>query len=58
MAKKKTDSRDRLRKVPTTVYLEPEQAKALEALCKRTRVLQTVYLREAVDLLLAKYREK
>lgn len=58
MAKRKADSRDRLKKRPVTVYLEPGQAKALNSLCERTRVLQTVYLREAVDLLLAKYQEK
>jgi predicted DNA-binding protein len=44
--------------VTVSVYLEPEQAGALKALSERTRVMQAVYLREAVDLLLAKYKAR
>lgn len=58
MAKKKTALQVRLRlvKVPTVVYLEPEQAEALDKLCERTRVSKQVYLREGADLVLAKHR--
>jgi hypothetical protein len=38
------------------VYLAAEKRDELRALAKRTRVLQSVLLREAVDDLLAKYR--
>jgi len=55
---KKTDSRARRLKVTASVYLEPQQASALKALSQRTRVAQAVYLREAVDLLLAKYKAR
>lgn len=55
MKRRKTSSRARLLKVPATVYLEPGQAAALARLQERTRIPQTSYLREAVDLLLAKY---
>jgi len=55
---RKTSSRDRRVKVTTSVYLEPAQASALKALSERTRVPQQVYLREAVDLLLAKYKAR
>jgi predicted DNA-binding protein len=37
------------------MYLEPRQQKALRALSTRTRVTASAYLREAVDMLLAKY---
>lgn len=58
MKRSRKDSRARLLKVPTTVYLEPAQAAALARLHARTRVPQTIYLREAVDMLLAKYTEE
>jgi hypothetical protein len=38
-----------------TLYLEPEQAKAFEALAKRTRITKSELLREAVDDLLVKH---
>ena len=38
--------------------LEPQQATELRKLSARTRVPQQVYLREAVDMLLKKYRSK
>jgi len=37
------------------LYLEPEKARRLSELAKQTRVLRSVLLREAVDMLLAKY---
>lgn len=55
--KRRKPNRERLIKVPATIYLEPEQAAALARLHERTRVPTTIYLREAVDMLLAKYRE-
>lgn len=60
MARKKSAQQERLRlvKVPTVVYLEPEQAEALELLCKRTRVSKQVYMREGIDLVLTKYDVK
>ncbi|MBW8077357.1 MAG: ribbon-helix-helix domain-containing protein [Gallionella sp.] len=40
------------------LYLEPEQASALAALSERTRVPKQVYLREGLDLILAKYSKE
>jgi len=53
---RKTGGRGRRLKVTASLYLEPEQASALKMLSQRTRIAQAVYLREAVDLLLAKYK--
>jgi hypothetical protein len=39
-----------------SLYLESAQAEALRALSTRTRVPQQVFLREALDALLAKYQ--
>jgi len=60
MARKKTSASSKLRlvKIPVQAYLEPEQAEALKALSDNTRVPQQVYLREGLDLVLAKYRKK
>lgn len=52
----KTSSKDRLQKIPVQAYLEPEQAAALKSLSQITRVPQQVYIREAVDLMLAHYQ--
>lgn len=41
----------------TIAYLKPEQKAALEKLSKATRVPQAEYIREGVDLVLAKYRK-
>jgi predicted DNA-binding protein len=38
-----------------TGYYDPDAAQRLKALTKATRVPQSVYLREALDLLLEKY---
>lgn len=46
------------KKVQTLALLEPEQHKALKALSAKTRVPMTVYMREAVDDLLKKYRKE
>lgn len=44
------------KRVLTSLYLDPEVAGELKRLSTETRVPQAVYLREAVDLLLAHYR--
>lgn len=44
--------------VPVLAYLAPEQKAALDELVKHTRVPRSVYLREAVGDLLAKYSGK
>ncbi len=50
--------------MPTThniqviAYLTPEQKQKLDALSKATRVLKSIYMREAVDDLLAKYKKQ
>ena len=53
----KSSSKLRLVKEPMSIYLDKSQAKALRALSKRTRVPAQVYLREGVDLILAKYQK-
>lgn len=60
VAKKKTAQQTRLRlvKVPTIVYLEPEQAAELRALSGRTGRPMQSYMREGVDSVLAKYRKE
>jgi hypothetical protein len=41
-----------------SLYVQPEQATALRGLSKRSRVPVQVYLREGVDLVLAKYKKE
>ncbi len=43
------------KKVSTTVYIEPEQAEKLRTLHERTKVPVAVYIREGIELALAKY---
>jgi hypothetical protein len=43
------------KKVSTTVYIEPEQAEKLRLLHERTKVPIAVYIREGIELALAKY---
>lgn len=59
MARKKSAASSKLRllKKQVIAYLEPEQAKELKDLSDRTRVPQQVYMREAVGMVLAKYRK-
>jgi predicted DNA-binding protein len=40
------------KKIPTTVYLTPEQAEALKSLHERTKVPVAEYVREGIDLIL------
>lgn len=54
--RRKPNSSDRLLKAHMSLYLESAQAEALRALSTRTRVPQQVFLREALDALLAKYQ--
>ena len=49
-------SSERLKKVQTVLYLEPEQFQALKALSER--VPAQIYLQEGVDLVLARYAER
>lgn len=56
--RRKLNSRDRLKKTPMSLYLEPSQAQALRELSARTRVPAQVFIREGLDLILTKYGQK
>ena len=58
MARKKSSASTKLRliKIPVQAYLEPAQAAELRALSERTRIPQQAYIREGIDVVLAKYR--
>ncbi len=43
------------KKISTTVYFTPEQTEQLRLLHERTKVPVAVYIREGIDLVLAKY---
>ena len=45
-------------KVKVTFYLLTRQKEALDALCKKTRIVMSEHIREAIDLLLAKYQKR
>jgi predicted DNA-binding protein len=45
-------------KVARTIYIKSEQVDALKRLSQRTKVPQSVYVREALDMLLEKYSEQ
>jgi predicted DNA-binding protein len=47
-----------LKKVARTIYIEDEQMEALKRLSEKTKVPQSVYVREALDMLLKKYSEQ
>jgi predicted DNA-binding protein len=42
------------KKIGVTVYFTPEQAESLASLSERTRIPQSVYVREGVDYVLEK----
>lgn len=42
------------RKVMLTIYLDEEQEQALKDLQAKTRVPRSIYIRDAVDMILAK----
>jgi hypothetical protein len=56
--KSKASSKLRLQKLAVQAYLDKPQAAELKALSVRTRVPQQVYIREGIDMVLAKYRRK
>ena len=43
------------KKISTTVYFTPEQTEQLRLLNERTKVPVAVYIREGIDLVLARY---
>jgi predicted DNA-binding protein len=45
-------------KIARTIYINGEQLEALKRLSQRTKVPQSVYVREALDLLLEKYSDQ
>ena len=45
-------------KVARTIYIKGEQLDALKKLSEKTKVPQSVYVREALDMLLEKYSEQ
>ena len=57
-SKAKSSSRERRVKESWSLYLDPETAAALRKLSEETRVPQQTYLREGVDMVLAKYRKR
>jgi len=46
------------KKVARTIYINDEQMEALKRLSEKTKVPQSVYVREALDMLLEKYSEQ
>jgi predicted DNA-binding protein len=46
------------RKVARTIYINDGQLEALKRLSEKTKVPQSVYVREALDMLLDKYSEQ
>lgn len=51
-------SYSRRKRITTTVYLDPEQKAALDELSKITRVPAAEYVREGVDMVLARYKKQ
>ncbi|HEV8324616.1 MAG TPA: ribbon-helix-helix domain-containing protein [Myxococcota bacterium] len=45
------------KKISTTVYITPEQDEALKKLNGRTKVPIAEYIREGIDLVLARYKK-
>jgi predicted DNA-binding protein len=46
------------KKISTTVYITPEQNERLKLLHDRTKVPVAEYIRQGIDLVLEKYRER
>ena len=46
------------KKIARTIYIKDEQMEALKRLSEKTKVPQSVYVREALDMLLEKYSEQ
>jgi hypothetical protein len=47
-----------IKKVSTTIYIEPEQLDQLKLLNERTKVPMAEYIREGIDLVLQKHQDK
>ena len=45
-------------KIARTIYIKSEQLDALKRLSEKTKVPQSVYVREALDMLLEKYSDQ
>ncbi|MGF1469905.1 MAG: ribbon-helix-helix domain-containing protein [Sandaracinaceae bacterium] len=45
------------KKISTTIYITPEQNEQLKLLNARTKVPVAVYIREGIDLVLAKHQD-
>ena len=59
MAKaKKPNSKERLVKVPMSIYLDKDKAEALRELSDRTGAPVNHYMREGVKLILAQHKER
>jgi predicted DNA-binding protein len=46
------------KKISTTVYITPEQNERLKLLHDRTKVPVAEYIRQGIDLVLERYRER
>jgi hypothetical protein len=46
------------KKISTTVYITPEQDAALKSLNARTKVPVAEYIRQGIELVLAKYKDQ
>lgn len=46
------------KKISTTIYLEAEQLDALKALSAKTKVPMAEYVRQALDLIIEKNKDK
>ena len=46
------------KKISTTIYITPEQNERLKVLHERTKVPVAVFIREGIDLVLERHREK
>ena len=46
------------KKISTTIYITPEQNEQLKVLHERTHVPVAVYIREGIDLVLARHRDQ
>ncbi|MGQ0506397.1 MAG: ribbon-helix-helix domain-containing protein [Myxococcaceae bacterium] len=46
------------KKISTTIYITPEQNESLKLLNQKTKVPVAEYIRQGIDLVLDKYKEK
>jgi hypothetical protein len=46
------------KKISTTIYITPEQNEQLKVLHERTHVPVAVYIREGIDLVLARHKDQ